>query len=118
MIAEPEAFALDSAAAELFHAIVGGSVVELEAESVVIDDPEAFALASGVAEPDVVFAAVVSVADVAGPQACVDTPVPFDVSAPASAVVVEVDSSGHPRFRAFPNVGHYAIPSSSVEVGG
>ena len=92
-------------------------VVEPEVVSV-IDEPEAFVLVSVAVEPGIVFVAAVSVAGVAGPQACVDTPVPFDVSVPASAVVVEVDSSGHPRFRAFPNVGHYAIPSSSVEVGG
>ena len=53
-------------------------VVEPEVVSV-IDDLEAFALSSEAAEPGVAFAAVVSVADVAGPQAGVGTPVPFGV---------------------------------------
>jgi hypothetical protein len=82
----------------------------------VIADLGVFAVASGAAEPGVVFAAVVSVADDAEPQACVDIPHPFDVSVPVSAVVVGVDSSGHPMFLAFPNVGHYAIASSPVAV--
>lgn len=93
-------FVLGSAVAELAHTI---------------DEPEAFALASGAAEPGVVLAAVVSVAGGAGPQADGDTPVPFGVSVPASAVLVGVDSSGRPRFHAFPNVGHHAISSSCVE---
>ncbi len=90
------------------------SVVEPDVAPAV-DEPEAFALAAGAAEPDAVFAAVVSAADVAGPQACVDIPVPFGVSVLASPVSVEVDSSGRPRFHAFPNVRHYAISSNSVE---
>ena len=89
-------------------------VVEVEAGPAV-DEPEAFALASEAAEPDAVVAAVASVARVAEPQACVDTPAPFGVSVLASPVSVEVDSSGRPRFHAFPNVGHYAISSNSVE---
>jgi len=46
-----------------------------------------------VSEPGVVFVAVVSVADVAGPQAGVGTPVVFDVLLPVSVAVVGVDSS-------------------------
>ena len=69
-----------------------------------------------VVEPGVVFAAVVSVADAAGPQASVDIPVAFDVLLPVSVVVVEVDSSGRPKFLASPNVDHYASSSSSAEV--
>ena len=92
-------------------------VVEPEVVSVV-GEPEAFVLASVTVEPGVVFVAVVSVADVAGPQASVDIPVAFDVLLPVSVVVVEADSSGRPRFLAFPNVGHYASSSSSVEVVG
>ena len=71
-------------------------VVEPEVVSVV-GEPEAFVLASVAVEPGVGFVAVVSVADVAGPQACVDIPVPFDVLGPVSLVLVAVDSSGHPQ---------------------
>ena len=95
MAAEPEVFALVFAAAEL--------------------SPEVVVLA---AEPEVVLVAVVSVADVAEPQASVDNAVAFVVLAPVSVVVVEVDSSGRPKFLAFPNVDHYASASSSVEVVG
>jgi hypothetical protein len=91
-------------------------VVEPEVVSVVAE-LQVSALASVAAEPGVVFVAVVSVADVAVPQASVDTPVAFDFLVPVSVFVVEVDSSGRPKFLAFPNVGHYAISSSSVEVG-
>ena len=62
--------------------------------------------------------AVVSVADVAEPQVSVDIAVAFVVLVPVSVVVVEVDSSGRPRFLAFPNVDHFASSSSSVEVVG
>ena len=64
-----------------------------------------------VSEPGVVFFVVVSVADVAEPQASVDIAVAFVVLVPVSVVVVEVDSSGRPKFLAFPNVDHYASPS-------
>jgi hypothetical protein len=111
--------------------------VFLEAESVVVAEPEVFALVSvaaelspeGVvwaAEPEIVFVVdlevsepgVVSVSDVAEPQASVDSAVAFDILVPVSVVVVEVDSSGRPKFLAFPNVDHYASSSSSVEVVG
>jgi len=111
--------------------------VFLEAESVVVAEPEVFALVSvaaelspeGVvwaAEPESVFVVdlevsepgVVSVSDVAEPQASVDSAVAFDILVPVSVVVVEVDSSGRPKFLAFPNVDHYASSSSSVEVVG
>ena len=95
MVAEPEVFVLVFAAAEL--------------------SPEVVVLVS---EPGVVFAAVVSVADVAEPQASVDIAVAFVVLVPVSVVVVEVDSSGRPKFLAFPNVDHFASSSSSVEVVG
>jgi hypothetical protein len=91
--------------------------VEPEVASVV-GEPEAFVLASVAAEPGFAFVAFVSVADVAEPQACVDIPVPFDALIPVSVFVVGVDSSGRPKFLAFPNVGRCAISSSSVEVGG
>ena len=77
MISDPGIFVLGSAAADLSHAIVV-LVVQPEVVSV-ISDPEAFALSSEAAEPGVAFAAVVSVADVAEPQAGVGTPVPFGV---------------------------------------
>ena len=62
------------------------------------------------------FVALVSVADVAEPQAYVDIALAFDVSDPASVVALEGDSPGRPSFLAFPNVDHYA--SSSSRVGG
>ena len=93
--------------------------VFLEAESVVVAEPEVvFVLDLEVFEPGVVFVAVVSIADVAEPQASVDIAVAFVVLVPVSVVVVDVDSSGRPKFLAFPNVDHYASSSSSVEVVG
>ena len=71
-----------------------------------------------ISESGVVFVAVVSVADVAEPQASVDIAVAFAVSVPVSAVVVEVDNSGRPRFVAFPNADCYSTSASSVEVVG
>jgi len=94
VVAEPEVFALVFAAAELSPEVA--FVVDLE-----------------VSEPGVVF-----VADVAEPQASVDIAVAFAVLVPVSVVVVEVDSSGRPKFLAFPNVDHFASSSSSVEVVG
>jgi len=70
------------------------------------------------AAPGVVFVAVVSVADVAEPRVSVDIAVAFVVLVPVAAVVVEVDSSGRPKFLAVPNVDPYASPASSVEVVG
>jgi hypothetical protein len=61
---------------------------------------------------------VVFVADVAEPLAFVDIAVVVGFSIPVSEVAVAVDSSGHPRFFAFPNVDYYASFSSSVEVVG
>ena len=69
-------------------------------------------------EPAVVFAAVVSVADAAGPRVSADIAPAFDVLIPVSAVAVGVDSPGHPRFFAVPNIDHRASSSSSVEVVG
>ena len=108
MVAEPEVFALVFAAAELSPEVV---VLVAEPEVVFVVDLE-------VSEPGVVFVAVVSVADVAEPQASVDIAVAFVVLVPVSVVVVEVDSSGRPKFLAFPNVDHFASSSSSVEVVG
>jgi hypothetical protein len=108
VVAEPEVFALVFAAAELSPEVV---VLVVEPEVVFVVDLE-------VSEPGVVFVAVVSVADVAEPQASVDIAVAFDVLVPVSVVVAEVDSSGRPKFLAFPNVDHFASSSSSVEVVG
>lgn len=82
--------------------------VELEVVSVV--DLE-------VSEPGVVLAAVVS-ADVAEPRASGDIAVAFVVSVPVFVVVGGVDSPGHPKFVAFPNVDLYATSATDVEVVG
>ena len=55
---------------------------------------------------------------IAEPQVSVDIAVAFVVLIPVSVVVVEVYSSGHPKFPAFPNVDLFASPSSSVGVVG
>ena len=56
--------------------------------------------------------------DVSEPQAFVYIAVAFVVLVPVSVAVVEVDSSGRPKYLAFPNVDHFATSSSSVEVVG
>jgi len=100
---------------EVFEPEVVSVVAELSSEVVVGAEPE-------VSEPEVVVVAaepgVVSVADVAEPQASVDIAVAFDFLAPVSVVGVEVDSSERPKFLASPNVDHSASSSSSVEVVG
>jgi len=106
-VAEPQVFALVFEAAELFPEVV---VLAAEPEVVSVVD-------LGVSESEVV-SVVVSVADVAEPPASVDIAVAFAALAPVSAVVAEVDSSGHPTFVAFPNVDCYATSASSVEVVG
>ena len=68
--------------------------------------------------PEVVSAAAVFVADVAEPQASVDIAVAFVFLVPVSVVAVEVDSSGRPKFFAFPNICSFPNCSSSVEVVG
>ena len=93
-------------------------VVSVAAVSVVVEPEVVFVVDLEVSEPGVVFVAVVSVADVAEPQVSVDIAVAFAVLVPVSVVVVEVDSSGRPKFFAFPNVDYYASSSSSVEVVG
>ena len=75
-----------------------------------------------VAEPEVFVPVFVAsgpspgIVSVSGPQASVDIAVAFFVLLPVSVVVAGVDSSERPRFLAFPNVDHFASPSSSVEV--
>ncbi len=66
-------------------------------------------------EYEAVFVAA-SVPDVAELQASADIVAVFDVLIPVSGGAVEVDSLGHPRFFAVPNVDHYASSSSSAEV--
>ena len=108
MVAEHEVFPLAFAAAELSPEVV---VLVVEPEVVFVVDLE-------VSEPGVVSVAVVSIADVAEPQASGDIAVAFVVLVPVSGVVVEVDSSGRPSFFAFPNIDYFARSSSSVEVVG
>jgi hypothetical protein len=104
--------------------------VFLEAEGVVVAEPEVvfvvaelspqvvvLAAEPEVSEPGVVFVAVVFVG-VAELQASVDIVVVFVVLVPVSVVVVEVDSSGRPKFFAFPNICSFPNCSSSVEVVG
>jgi len=141
VVAEPEVFALVSVAVELSPEVVV-LVVEPEVFALVLAaepevfalvlaaEPEVFALVLAaepspevvvlvvepeVSEPGVAFVAVVSVADVAEPRASVDIAVAFAVLVPVSVVVVEVDSSGRPKFLVFPNVGFFASYSSFVE---
>ena len=110
---QPEVFALVFAAAEL-----SPEVVALAAE------PEVFAAVDlEVSEPGVVFVSVVSVAlvsiaDVAEPQASGDIALPFDVLVPLSVVAADVDSSGRPRFFSFPNIYYFANSSSYFAVVG
>jgi hypothetical protein len=89
-------------------------VVGPEVENAVIGVPAV----SEVAEPEVVFFVLVSVADLAESQASVDIALAFDALVPLSVVAVEVDSPGRSKFFAFPNIDYYASCSSFVEVVG
>jgi hypothetical protein len=98
---------------------VAFEVAELSLEVVVlVAVPEVAFVVAELSLEVVVFVPVFSVADVAEPQASVDIAVAFVVLAPVSVVVAELDSSGCPRFLAFPNVDHFSSSSSSVEVVG
>jgi len=99
---------------ETFGVVIPSGVACPEVENAVVG----VAVVSEVSEPGVVFVALVSIADVAEPQASVDIALAFDVLVPVSVVAVEVDIYGRPRFLAFPNIDYYASPSSSVEVVG
>jgi hypothetical protein len=90
---------------------VAVSAVEPEVVSVAELSPEVAVL---VVEPEV----VVLVVGAAEPQASADIAVVFVVLVPVSVAVVEVGSSGRPKFLAFPNVDHFASPSSSAELVG
>jgi hypothetical protein len=109
VVAESEVFALVFAVAELSPEVV-----------VLVVEPEVVSLVDlGVSEPGAVSVAVVSTAHVSEPRASVDIPVVFDVLIPVFVVAaVDLDSSGHPKFFAFPNVDYYARSSSFVEVVG
>jgi hypothetical protein len=87
----------------------------------VVSEPEVFVFVFVAAElsPEVVFwVAEPGVVFVSEPQASFYIAVAFVVLVPVSVVVVEVDSSGRPKFLVFPNVDHFSSPSSSVEVVG
>ena len=123
MAAEPQVFALASAVVELSPGVVV-LVAELSPGVVVLAvelSPGVVVLAVELSPEVVVLVSepgVVSVAHVAEPQASVDTAVAFHVSVPVFVVVVEVYSSGRPKFLAFPNVDPFANCPSSVEVVG
>ena len=77
------------------------------------------AVAFAAAEPEALVLAVEpEVAFVSEHRVSADIAVAFVVFVPVSVVVVEVDSSGRPKFLAFPNGDHFASSSSSVEVVG
>jgi hypothetical protein len=84
-------------------------------------EPDVFVLVSAVVElsPEVVVL-VSEPADflLSELQAFVDIAVAAVVLAAVSVVAAEVDSSGRPRFPAFPNVDYFASSSSSVEAAG
>ena len=134
MVAElsPEVLVLVFAVAELslevLVLVVEPEVVSEVAEPspevlVLVVEPDAVSVAAEpssevlvlVVEPEVSEPGVVFVAE---PQASVDIAVAFDFLVPVSVVVVEVYSSEHPKFLAFPNVYYFASSSNSVEVVG
>jgi len=116
VVAGPEVLPAVAASGPEVLSAVAASGLQV-APAVAAPGPEVVSVvaASG---PEVVFAAVVAIADVAELRASVDIAVAFAVLVPVSVVVVEVDSSGPPKFLAFPNVDHFASSSSSVEVVG
>jgi hypothetical protein len=86
------------------NAFVGVAAVSEVSELGVAVFAFVFVVEFEVSEPGVVFVALVSIADVAEPQASVDIALAFDVLVPGFVVAVEVDISGRPRFSAFPNI--------------
>ena len=107
LVAEPEVFALVFVVAGLSPEAV---VLVAEPVLVVVSQPVL------VVEPELLAAGPVF--DVAEPQVSVDIAVVFVVLVPVSVVAVEVDSSGRPKFFAFPNICSFPNCSSSVEVVG
>ena len=141
MVAEPEVFALVFAVAELSPGVVVLAaelgvvfvVVELSPEAVfvaaelspevVLVEPELLVAELSpevvvlvelelLVEPELLVASE-SVPDVAELLASGDTAVVFVVLIPVSVALVEADSSGHPRFFAFPNTCSFPKYSSS-----
>jgi hypothetical protein len=103
---------------EVENAVVGAAESEVFALVFVAAElsPEVVVL---VVEPGVVLVAVVSTAHVSEPQASVGIPVVSHVLIPVSVVVlVGLDSPGHPKFFALPNICSFPNCSSSVEVVG
>ena len=115
MVAEPEVVvsAVAASGPEVVSAVAAFGPEVVSAVAAFGPEVVVSAVDLEVSEPEVVF-----VADVAEPQASVDIAVAFDFLVPVSVVLVEVDSSGRPRFLAFSNVDHYASSASSVEVVG
>jgi hypothetical protein len=125
VVAEPEVFALVFAVAELSPGVVVLAaelgvvfvVVELSPEAVFVAaelSPEVVVLVELelLVEPELLVASE-SVPDVAELLASGDTAVVFVVLIPVSVALVEADSSGHPRFFAFPNTCSFPKYSSS-----
>ena len=134
MVAQPEAFALVFVVAGLFPEVVS-VVAELSPEVVSVAAGlflEVVSVAAGLSPEVVVLAAepvfaellvepvfaAEPVFDVAEPQASVDIAVVFVVLVPVSVAAVEVDSSGRPKFFAFPNICSFPNCSSSHHFGG
>ncbi len=118
LVAELEVFPLVFVAAGLppeVVSVVAGLSPEVVFAAAAEPSPEVVALVS---EPGVVFVAFVFVVDVAEPQASVGIAVAFVVLVPVSVVVVEIDSSGRPKFFSLPNIYSFPKCSSSVEVVG
>jgi len=134
VVAEPEVLALVFAVAELSPGVVvlaaEPEVVFVAAElspELLVAEPELLVpeLELLVAEPELLVAelellvepellvASESVPDVAELLASGDTAVVFVVLIPVSVALVEADSSGHPRFFAFPNTCSFPKYSSS-----
>ncbi|MEN6447865.1 MAG: hypothetical protein ABFD70_08995 [Syntrophaceae bacterium] len=105
---------IDDSATEKMRALLN-FLLQILIVSVAVVDPgvSSFAVAAAVFEPEVSFAA-----DIAEPQASVDTAFAFEVSVPVSVAAVEVDSCGRPKDLAFPIVDLFANSSSSVAVVG
>ena len=131
MVAQPEVFALVFAVAELSpEAVSVAAEPSLEAVSAAAElSPEVVVLAAQpvlvavsqpvlaaepvwVVEPELLVASE-SVPDVAELLASGGTAVVFVVLIPVSVALVEADSSGHPRFFAFPNTCSFPKYSSS-----
>ena len=106
-----------SVAVELSSQVV---VLAAEPEVVFVDSELSPEVVSAAVELslEVVVLAAEPVFDVAELQASVDIAVAFVFLVPVSVVVVEVDSSGRPKFFAFPNICSFPNCSSSVEVVG